>query len=131
MEKLWINPPTRFADALKMAQDPVALVRHLLAAATGGSAASREENGFWFFEAKPDSEGLATELKLSPSNVLTGSSVDAVEKVYLVVREIETELDGVTFLPPEMRKEKIAELCARVGVPADVFDLIIRNWRKP
>jgi hypothetical protein len=131
MEEMWIDPPANLTDALKERRNSVALVQSLLQAAAQGVATSREENGYWTFAVHPDTKGLAKGLKLAPDRSLSGPSRDQLDLIYQVVRGIETELTEATWLPPQMRRARIARFCERLGISADLFSSVSRNWEKP
>lgn len=130
-DEFWIDPPDTLQEALKVAPSPHDLLLRLIQATTQSDVLSFEKaNGELSFTVNSMLGDGPIELSLTASNDLKGTSVELIEKVYSVVVAIETKLGSAMFLPSELRRIRINEVCEQLHVSDRAFNGIVRNWTK-
>ena len=129
--EFWFDPPATLAEALRVCPDPVDLVKRLIRASIQGDVrADEDHDGNHTFEVQSSLRAGLLDLVLTRNKELLGAHAGMLERVYAVVRAIETELSDAMYMPSDLRQERVSATCARIGVSSDDFSSILRNWSK-
>lgn len=68
---------------------------------------------------------------LSLSNLeITGMHASVAKKVYALIYSIENELSEAIYLPQDLRKEIISNVCQRIKVDSSLYSHVLKNWHK-
>ncbi|HEL4244404.1 TPA: hypothetical protein UM790_001946 [Stenotrophomonas maltophilia] len=97
-------------------------------------------NGFTYIETNESNESIEFRAghENPPNNTIItfekadctihGTSIDTIEKTYLIAFAIENYLDDAIYLPHELRQARIKAVIADYGVDVQFYSNVLRNW---
>jgi hypothetical protein len=122
----WSLAPSEFDDAAKLIERPEHLALELLRAAMStGLALQDSDDGYDIVNVDRPS---GASIHVASNGVISGSAANEVRRAYRVIHGIENQLSGILQMPPEIRRSRILDFCARQEIPRAFFTRVLRAW---
>lgn len=116
-------------DALKSTQDFISILSSLLFACGFSYVSILDNNNKVVFFAGAILNDLnAKFVFFKDTKTIAGRYKKTIDKVFILVNSIESNLPSSVLLPPTLRQVKIQSECDRIGIDPLFFRTVLENW---